>query len=548
MTKRTKNPEADPLDVLIVGAGFSGLYQLAKLRKDFRVRLFEAAPDLGGIWYWNCYPGARVDTHVPLYEFSDPDLWKDWNWSERFPSWEELREYFGYVDSKLHLSRDIRFNKRVKAASFDEYARLWHVETAAGERVDARFLLFCTGFAAKPYLPEISDLSKFRGAVHHTARWPQEGVDLAGKRVGVLGTGASGVQVVQEAATVAKTLTVFQRTPILALPMRQKKLTVWDQSKMKADYAARYARRRHNFGGFDFERFGGDSAIAASADERNDVYERAWAAGGFSFWAATFGDILTSIESNRTAYAFWRDKVRARIKDPRTAEKLAPTEPPHPFGVKRPSLEQNYYDVFNQSNVSLVDLNETPLIGAIPSGLRTSERAFDLDILVLATGFDAVTGGLTQIDIRGENGISLKEKWQTGAKTHLGVATEGFPNLLFAYGPQSPSGFCNGPSCAELQGDWIVNFLHFLRDHQITRFAAAKIAEEEWSRHVEEIGAMTLFSHANSWYLGANIPGKARQFLNYPGGLPLYLHNCEQAAVEGYRGFELSAGNPKGGT
>jgi len=541
MAWQSRSHTADPVDVLIVGAGFSGLYQLRRLReRGFRVQLLEAAPDLGGVWYWNCYPGARVDSHVPLYEYSDPELWRDWFWSERFPSWEELRRYFQYVDRKLDLRRDIKFGCRVAAARFDEDRNTWSVTTRDERTFEGRVLLLCTGFAAKPYVPNLKGLDRFEGIAHHTALWPQEGLDMTDLRVGVLGTGASGVQVVQEAAAVAREVVVFQRTPIIALPMQQRRLSAEDGVKLKKEYPDRFASRPLNFGGFDFKRMGGDSAFGVSEAERRRVYEGCWSAGGFSFWAATFGDILINPASNRTAYDFWREKVHARVMDPAVAETLAPAEPPHPFGVKRPSLEQTYFDVFNQSNVTLVDLKAMPIVEAIPTGVRTTSRSFDLDLLVLATGFDAVTGGLTQIDICGPSGQNLAETWASGVATYLGLATAGFPNMLFLYGPQSPSGFCNGPSCAELQGEHVVRLLSFLRDEGVHRFEATAKAQATWSQHVEDIGAMTLFTQADSWYLGANIPGKPRQFLNYPGGLPLYLQACEEAAAASYDGFDMA--------
>jgi len=526
-------------DIVVVGAGFTGLYQLHRLRQlGFSVRLLEAGADLGGIWYWNCYPGARVDTHVPMYEFSSEDLWRDWTWTERFPAWDELRRYFRYVDHKLDLSRDIRFNTRVESAEFDEDRQQWTVTTHDSGTVRAQFLVLCTGFAAKPYFPVLEGLEQFKGVMHHTAWWPQDGLDMKGKRVGVVGTGASGVQVVQEAAQVAKQLTVFQRTPILALPMQQQRLDAAAQCEMKRDYPARFARRRESFGGFDFQA-SEKSALDVSPEDRRAVYEASWSAGGFSFWAATFYDVLVNLEANRTAYDFWREKVLARIRDPKLAEQLAPKEPPHPFGVKRPSLEQTYYDVFNQDNVRLVDLKATPIEEVTARGVRTTEGDYDLDILVLATGFDAVTGGLTQIDIRGAEGLTLKDKWVPGARTHLGMASAGFPNLLFLYGPQSPSGFCNGPTCAELQGDWVVEFLKHMRDAGLSRFEATTAAEQAWNDHVEAVGAMTLFPLADSWYMGANIPGKKRQLLNYPGGVPMYLEMCQANAANGYEGFSL---------
>ncbi|MCR5873697.1 hypothetical protein LRS10_05625 [Phenylobacterium sp. J426] len=291
-------------------------------------------------------------------------------------------------------------------------------------------------------------------------------------------------------------------------------------------------------GGFDFHATG-KSALEVSPEERKAIYEASWAAGGFSFWASTFYDVMMNLEANRTAYDFWRAKVQARIRDPKLAEQLAPREPPHPFGVKRPSLEQTYYDVFNQDNVRLVDLKATPILEITPGGVRTADGEYDLDILVLATGFDAVTGGLTQIDIRGVDGVTLKDKWAQGARTHLGMASAGFPNLLFLYGPQSPSGFCNGPTCAELQGDWVLEFLKHMRDAGVSRFEATPAAEQTWKDHVEAVGAMTLFPLADSWYMGANIPGKPRELLNYPGGVPMYLQMCQASAANGYEGFLL---------
>ncbi len=537
MTSETQSVEA--FDILVVGAGFTGIYQLHRLRQlGFSVRLLEAGADLGGIWYWNCYPGARVDTHVPMYEFSSEDLWRDWTWTERFPAWDELRRYFRYVDQKLDLSRDIRFNTRVEAAEFDEGKQQWTVRSQDGCALQARFLVLCTGFAAKPYVPALKGLDRFKGAKHHTAWWPQNGLDLTAKRVGVIGTGASGVQVVQEAAALAAELTVFQRTPILALAMQQRALDEATQVEMKRDYPARFARRRESFGGFDFHA-SGKSALEVSPEERLAIYEASWAAGGFSFWASTFYDVMMNLEANRTAYDFWREKVQLRIQDPKVAEQLAPREPPHPFGVKRPSLEQTYYDVFNQHNVRLVDLKVTPILEITANSVRTADGEYDLDVLVLATGFDAVTGGLTQIDIRGVEGLTLKEKWAQGARTHLGMASAGFPNLLFLYGPQSPSGFCNGPTCAELQGDWVVEFLKHMRDEGVSRFEATPTAEQTWKDHVEAVGSMTLFPLADSWYMGANIPGKPRELLNYPGGVPMYLQMCKASAANGYEGFLL---------
>ncbi|HZP88803.1 MAG TPA: NAD(P)/FAD-dependent oxidoreductase [Burkholderiales bacterium] len=531
---------SQPLDALVVGAGFAGLYQLDRLRNlGFKVKCVEAGADIGGIWYWNCYPGARVDTYGPIYQYSREDLWRDWNYSEMYPSWKEVRDYFHYVDKKLDLSRDIEFNTRVTAADFDREQNQWVVQTSKGEDIRCRYFVLCTGFGSKPYIPKYEGMDSFKGECHHTALWPQQGLDLRGKRVAVIGTGASGVQVVQEAGKQAKQLTVFQRTPNLALPMGQMRLDAEANRKLKENFPARFKKRAESFGGFDID-FLPKGALEVSPQERRAAYEKMWADGGFTPWLATFNDVLFNEEANRTEYEFWREKVRARIKDPKVAEKLAPPHPPHPFGVKRPSLEQNYYEVFNQDNVTLVDLKETPIVRFTEKGIRTTDREYEFDVIVLATGFDAVTGGLTAINIRGVKGETLREKWANGVRAHMGVATKDFPNMLFVYGPQSPSAFCNGPTCAELQGEWIVGLLDYLRKNNIKRIEATSEAEQAWRADVLSIVAATLFPKADSWYLGANIPGKPREMLAYPAGLPTYLSKCKACADAGYAGFVLN--------
>ena len=529
-----------PLDVMIVGAGFTGLYQLKKLRDlGLSVRLYEAGKQIGGIWYWNCYAGARVDTECHIYQYSDPDLWKEWNWSERYPSWHEMRRYFEYVDKKWQLTPDISFNKQISAMQFDERSNLWNIEMQDGEAVRARFVLLCTGFASAPYIPKIKGEAEYRGFATHTARWPQEGIDFHGLKVGVIGNGASGVQVIQEASQVADRVVVFQRTPMLALPMHQYSLTAADNETFKLDYPERFARRAQTFGGFDFD-FIPESALDASEGRRERAYEEAWQKGGFHFWLGIFHDVLMNEEANATQYSFWRKKTLARIRKPGMAAKLAPAVAPHPFGTKRPSLEQNYYDVMNQDNVHLVDLHETPIVSYTGNGIKTTHEEFDLDVIVFATGFDAVTGGITSIDLHGTQGRTIGQKWSDGIKTQLGVATHEFPNLLFLYGPQSPSGFLNGPSSAELQGDLIIDLIKYVHEKGSTRIEADAQAEEAWAKQVHELVQHTLFPKAKSWYMGANIPGKKVEVLNYPGGLPMYLKLFRESAEKGYEGFILS--------
>ena len=538
--KPTDSAETEDLDVVIVGAGFAGLYLLDRLRGlGMSVQVLEAGKAPGGVWYWNCYPGARVDSPGPMYQFSRDDLWRDWSFSELYPSRQEIRDYFRYVDEKLDLSRDIRFDTRVSAAEFDAARNRWSVLASDGSATRARYLVICTGLGSTPYTPNIPGLSDFAGESHHTALWPQQGLDLAGKRVGVIGTGASGVQIAQEAAAVAAHLTVFQRTPNLALPMRQRKLDDATIRHMKADYPSAYQKRRTTLGGFDYQVLE-TSAAEVSDAERQATFERIWEIGGLAPWVGSFNDLLVNEDSNRAAYNFWRDKTRARINDPAIAEMLAPMEPAHPYGTKRPSLEQNFFEIFNQPNVSLVDLRKTPIERVTHSGIQTTASEHDLDILVLATGFDAITGGLTSIDIRGTQGETLREKWAKGVHTHLGMAAAGFPNLLFVYGPQSPNAFANGPTCAELQGDWIVQMLEHLRHRNFTRFEATVPAEEAWRAEVLELADSTLFPRAESWYFGANVPGKRREMLSYAGGLSTYITKCNESAERGYEGFAIS--------
>jgi cation diffusion facilitator CzcD-associated flavoprotein CzcO len=539
----TESKLHDELDVLVIGAGFSGLYQLIRLRElGFSVKIFEAAPQLGGVWYWNCYPGARCDTYGPLYQFSLKELWEDWDFDELYPSWDKIREYFDYVDRKLGLRADIRFETRVKHAVFDEQAGRWEIEAENGRSASAQFMVMCTGIGSKPHRPEIPGLHDFEGRVFHTAQWPQEGVDLQGLGIGVIGTGATGVQVVQETGPIAKHLTVFQRTPNMALPMRQKQLDTKAKQALKENMSEKYAKRARTVGGFDFDfyDYGGESSAGWTPEEVQKHYEELWAEGGFVPWLGNFADVWTDEAANRVAYDFWRDKVRERIVEPRLREKLAPTEPPHPYGVKRIALEQRYYEVFNQSNVALVDLKETPIKQVTKTGVKTSDGCVHaLDVLILATGFDMVTGGLTAIDIRGCGDISLKDKWSDGVSAFLGTMTHGFPNMLFVYGPQAPAGLSNGPSSSELHGEEVIALLEHMRSSRLRRIESTAEADTGWRKRIDDYAAETLFGKADSWYMSTNIPGKKAQMINYPIGMPDYLEQWATVKASGFRGFEF---------
>ncbi|KAG5638888.1 hypothetical protein H0H81_008947 [Sphagnurus paluster] len=534
------------LDVVIVGAGFSGAYQLHQLRKaGFSVKVFEAGSRLGGTWYWNCYPGARVDFEYLVYQLSTEEVWKDWTWSERFPGRDELVAYFDHVDKKLDLSRDISFDTWVTGATFDASAHRWVVSTKCGRTARPRFLILCTGFASKPLLPDYPGLASYQGTIHHTSKWPQDGVELEGKRIGIIGTGASGVQVIQETAPVAAHLTVFQRTPNFAIPMHQRKLTKTEQVELREElYPIIFRRCKQTTSGAHVDAFYRGLLEMTPEEQRltlEDFWERRFLA------VAAFPDVYYDVNANKLAYDFWRDKVRKRIVDPTLHEKLAPELAPHPVAAKRLSLEQRYYEVFNQRNVTLVDLNETPILEITPKGIRTKDGVEHLlDVIVLATGFDAVTGSISQIDIRGADDTPIGQKWSDkGLSTYLGLASAGYPNMFFPYGPHSPGPLTNGPAClvglkSEFQCDWIVDCLKYMRAHNYTRIEATPDAEAAWGARVEAIAKQGAWYRAKSWYTGANVPGKRVSILTFMGGLTLYSQLCRESAEDGYKGFILS--------
>jgi cation diffusion facilitator CzcD-associated flavoprotein CzcO len=535
------NGTIEEADIVVVGAGFSGVYLLYRLRSlGYKVVACERGSDLGGTWYWNAYPGARVDTLVPFYEYSMKEVWKGWTWSELYPGRDELRRYFDHVDKILDVKKDIRFNTTVTEAEFDESHNQWTVRTDTGSVIGARFFVVCSGFASERYVPDIPGLETFKGQCCHTSRWPQGGVDLKRKRVGVIGTGATGVQVIQEIGPITERLTVFQRTPNQAIPMGQRKLDAKFQETAKNGYPDLYKLAKQTFAGYDYEPLT-KNMFEDPEDVRQKFIEHLWNQGGFKIWLGNYGDLLKNQEANNVVYKLWRDKTRPRLTkdDPELIENLVPELPLHPFGTKRPCLEQKYYEVYNLPSVELVNIKKTPIIEVTPNGVKTSTKEYELDVLILATGFD-FKSALLHIDIRGVNGASLRKKWANGNWTYLGMTTSGFPNLFWTYGVQGPTSFANGPTAAEIQGDWIVKCIQDMDRQGHRRIDPTPEAEAGWRKHIIDMMEDSLFPKADSWYMGANIPGRPREPQYYLAGLPKYQEECRRCVEQGYAGFVLA--------
>ncbi|KAI0127323.1 cyclopentanone 1,2-monooxygenase [Xylariales sp. AK1849] len=527
------------LDVVVVGAGFGGVYQLKKLRDEgYKVKILEAGAGYGGVWWFNAYPGARVDTPIPLYELDDPALWKDWSWTQRFPDHTELRAYFNHVAEKWDLRKDTHFNSLVQSATWDHVEFKWNVRTKDGNVFKAKYLLLNTGFAAKRYIPEWKGSGLFAGLFIHPSYWPHAGLDLRGKKVAIVGTGSTGVQLATELTPIVGELTVFQRSINTCTPMRQVNYQNGEQSIPRNEYPDLFKNRAACFTGLDFH-FLGRSTFDDDLAKRQEIYERLWAEGDFRYWLAGYDDTLFDENANREAYDFWRDKTRARIDSIRHRDLLAPMKQPFSFGCRRVSLENGYFEIFNQPHVNLVDVNATPIQEITEKGIKTSKKEWEFDVIICATGYDALTGGLRQIDIRGSSGESLHEHWKTGTYTHLGMCVSGFPNMFFTYGPQAPSAFCNGPTCAQLQGDWIVGALTHMREENFKAMTAEREAELQWRDNIARIADATLLPGTKSWYMGDNIPGKTREPLLYLAGVSTYAKTIKEAAANGYTGFKF---------
>jgi cyclohexanone monooxygenase len=534
---------AGDFDAIVIGAGFSGLYMLKALRDrlGLKVRVFEEGDTVGGTWYWNRYPGARCDSDAYIYCFTwDKQLLQDWEWSERYPEQPEILRYLEHVAKRHDLKRDIQFGSRVIGGEFDESSNLWKVRTDKGDEVTARFLIAAVGTLSATNLPPFKGLETFKGKWCHTSRFPREGVDFTGKRVAVVGTGATAVQAIPEIAQQAKHLTAFQRTANYCVPARNGKVDPELIKARKADYDGIVQRIKESFFGQEHY-FIPKSAVADTPEERERNFDRMWDAGGFAFWLANYQDMFFSQEANDLCADYLKRKIRATVKDPVVAEKLIPKG--YAYGTKRQPLDTNYFETFNKGNVLLVDAKtDGPIEEITEKGIRAGGKEYDFDIIVFATGFDALTGPLKALNLKGRGGHTLDETWGDGPHTYLGISVAGFPNFFTITGPQSPSVLSNMPVSIEQHVEWIADCIDEMRKREKTTIEATPEAQEQWVAHVNEVVSATLLPYTNSWYMSANIAGKPRAFLPYlaPEGVGGYRKKCAEVAAKGYEGFALA--------
>ncbi|GCE22152.1 flavin-containing monooxygenase [Dictyobacter kobayashii] len=529
------------LDAIVIGAGFSGLYMLYRLRElGFSTRVYEAAEGIGGTWYWNRYPGARCDSPSVHYSYSfSPELEQEWEWSEKYPRQPEILRYLNHVADRFDLRPAIQLNTRVVSVAYDDVTERWTIQTEQGERVSAMYCITAVGCLSAPNTPNFKGLEAFKGHIYHTSRWPHEGVDLSGKRVGVIGTGSTGIQAIPRIAEQAAHVTVFQRTPNYSIPAHNRVLTEEEKASIKKNYRQLRQSDRQSHSGLTLN-VNMRSALEVTEEERQRRFDEVWAIGGLQMLAA-FSDISVNLEANTYMADFVRTKIGEMIHDPEVARLLMPHD--HPIGSKRICIDTEYYETYNRNNVTLVDVRTYPIEEITPTGLRTQNGEYTLDAIVFATGFDAMTGALFNMNIRGKNGQSLNEKWAIGPRTYLGLMTAGFPNLFIITGPGSPSVLSNMPVSIEQHVEWISDCMQYMREHRFTSIEPRVEAEDAWVAHVNEVANHTLFPLANSWYIGANIPGKPRIFMPYVGGVGNYRVKCQEVADNGYEGFRLGVEN-----
>ncbi len=533
--------ETKTYDAIIIGAGIAGMYQLYRLRQlGLSVRVFETGTGVGGTWYWNRYPGARFDSESYTYGFSfSEELLQEWNWSEHFAAQPETLTYLNHVADKFDLRRDIQFNARVSSATFDEQKSQWGVTLDTGETHTARFLVTAVGPLSADTMPKLPGVDRFRGQSFHTYRWPKEEVNFAGKRVAVIGTGATGVQVIQTIAPAVAQLTVFQRTPNWCTPLNNRKISDEEQRQIKGSYPELFELLRTTPGCY-IHNADPRGTFEVTEQEREAFWEQRYGEPGFGIWQANFHDMLTDPKANALFSDFVARKIRQRVKDPAVADMLIPKC--HGFGTRRVPQETGYYEAFNLPHVKLVDIKATPIECITETGIKTSDAEYDFDMIIYATGFDAITGAFDRIEFRGVGGQRLKDKWADGPKTYLGLQSAGFPNMLTIVGPHNASTRCNIPRCIEQNVDWVTDLLRHARDTGCTRFEATEEAEADWSRHINELADGMLYTQIDSWATGinSNVEGKnVRRILQYQGGAPAYRAKCDEVASSGYAGMVL---------
>jgi cyclohexanone monooxygenase len=530
-------------DVVVVGAGFAGMYMLHRLRgQGFTARVYEQGDGVGGTWYWNRYPGARCDVESMQYSYSFSDeLQQEWDWSERYAPQPEILKYANHVADRFNLRPDIQFSTRVERAAFDEDANIWSVTLSDGKIVTARFVVLATGCLSNARMPEIKGLDGFKGKVYHTGHWPHEPVDFTGQRVGVIGTGSSGIQSVPVIAEQASHLTVFQRTANFSIPARNAALTEEERQAFRAQYPEiRHFARVESRNGI-YTEMPDRGALDDGDNERRSKYEARWSRGGLTFMSV-YNNLGLEKAANDTAADFVREKIAEIVEDPDTARLLQPNS--HPIGTKRICIDSDYFAAFNRPNVTLVDIKSNPIEEITANAVRTGGKEYQVDALVLATGFDAMTGSVAKIDIRGRGGQTLNRKWAEGPRTYLGLMSAGFPNLFVITGPGSPSVLSNMIVSIEQHVEWIADCVSHMRERGLAAMEANKDAEDKWVAHVNEVAYTTLYPTANSWYMGANVPGKPRIFMPYIGGVGAYRQICDDVAAKGYEGFAMTRTEP----
>ena len=528
------------IDAVIVGAGFSGLYMLHLLRgMGLSAQVIEAGPSVGGTWYWNSYPGARCDVESLNYCYTfDPQLQREWQWTERYPAQPEILRYLNHVADRFDLRRDIALGVRVSASHYDDKSGQWKVSTDDGRDISAQFCIMATGCLSTARLPDIPGLNKFRGRWFHTGQWPQTPIDFTGEAVGVIGTGSTGIQLIPTVARQARKLVVFQRTPNFSVPARNRPLTQKEVEEHNAIFEEHNRQARISLFGVPWP-LNMQMALDDAPQARRERYEAAWTAGGATPMLTSYIDLLANEKANETAADFVREKIRGIVKDPDVAALLSPKD--HPIGTKRICVDTDYYTTFNRNNVELVDLKSSPIVEITEEGVRTAAASLKLDSLIFATGFDAMTGSLFAIDIRGRGGLKLQEKWNQGPRSYLGLMSEGFPNLFTVTGPGSPSVLSNVVVSIEQHVEWIAACIRHMRTSGKRIIEPLLASENKWVEHVNEVANTTLYPKANSWYVGANIPGKPRVFTPYVGGVGTYRQLCDEIAAKGYEGFRLDA-------